>query len=106
MKSDIMYEREYAGTRVHERFCVQPGTYCGLIFLTSVETGEPLALLNDGVLQHMRVGADGAIGVKHMARKDARVVGMLGSGGMARSHMEAFRCVRDIRKLQVFSPTR
>ena len=26
MKSDLMYEREYAGTRVHERFCVQPGT--------------------------------------------------------------------------------
>jgi len=58
------------------------------------------------VLQHMRVGADGAIGVKHVAKKDAAVVGMLGSGGMARSHMEAFRCVRDIRRLQVFSPTR
>ena len=31
---------------------------------------------------------------------------MLGSGGMARSHMDAFCCVRKIRKLQVFSPTR
>jgi ornithine cyclodeaminase/alanine dehydrogenase-like protein (mu-crystallin family) len=41
-----------------------------------------------------------------MARKDARVLGMLGAGGMARSHVAALRCVRDIRKLQVFSPTR
>jgi len=56
-------------------------------------------------LQHMRVGADGGIGVKYMAREDASVVGMLGSGGMARTHMEAFTCVRDIRRLQVYSPT-
>jgi len=58
------------------------------------------------VLQHMRVGADGGIGVKAMARKDAAVVGMLGSGGMARSHMAAFTAVRDIKRLKVFSPTR
>src|SRR5918912_3223258 len=31
---------------------------------------------------------------------------MLGSGGMARAHMEAFMRVRKIEKLQVFSPTR
>jgi alanine dehydrogenase len=54
----------------------------------------------------MRVGADSAIGAKYMAKKDAAVVGMLGSGGMARSYMEALRCVRDIRRLRVFSPTR
>ena len=54
----------------------------------------------------MRVGADGGIGVKYMANEDAAVVGMLGTGGMARTHMEAFWAVRTIRKLQVFSPTR
>ena len=105
MKSDVTFEREYQGTRVHEKYCTQPGLYCGLILLTSVETGEPLAFINDGVLQHMRVGADGGIGVKYMSREDSEVVGMLGSGGMARSHMDAFLCVRKIKKLQVFSPT-
>jgi alanine dehydrogenase len=85
---------------------VRPGLFCGLVLLTAIETGEPLAIINDGVLQHMRVGADGAIGVKHLARRDAAVVGMLGSGGMARSHMDAFTKVRAIRRLQVFSPTR
>jgi len=106
MKSDVVYETRNGNVVTEEKYSSRPGLFCGLIFLTSIETGEPLALMNDGVLQHMRVGADGAIGVKYMARKDARVVGMLGSGGMARSHMEALRCVRDIRKLQVFSPTR
>ena len=106
MKSDVAYDRETAGGITREKYCGRPGLFCGLVFLTSVETGEPLALINDGLLQHMRVGADGALGVKHMARKDAEVVGMLGSGGMARSHVEAFLCVRKVRKLLVFSPTR
>ena len=105
MKSDVMYEREYSRTRVQERYCVKPGTYCGLIFLTSVKNGEPLALINDGVLQHMRVGADAGIGVRHMSREDSEVVCMLGSGGMARSFIDAFVLVRRIRKIQVFSPT-
>ncbi len=52
----------------------------------------------------MRVGADGGIG--DLAKADAEVVGMLGSGGMARAHMRAFTRVRNIKKLQVYSPTR
>src|SRR5258708_5153060 len=54
----------------------------------------------------MRAAADGGIGVKYLARKDAEVVGLPGSGGMAKSHMQAFMAVRRIRKLQVYSPTR
>jgi len=106
MKSDVIYETEYNGVVTQEKYCLRPGLYCGLILLTSIENGEPLAFINDGHLQHMRVGADGGIGVKYLANEDAAVVGMLGSGGMARSHMQAFTRVRNIKKLQVFSPTR
>jgi ornithine cyclodeaminase/alanine dehydrogenase-like protein (mu-crystallin family) len=106
MKSDIVYEEERDGVVTQEKYCVRPGRYCGLILLTSVETGEPLAFIHDGLLQHMRVGADGGIGVKYMANADAEVIGMLGSGGMARTHMQAFTRVRNVKKLQVYSPTR
>jgi alanine dehydrogenase len=107
MKSDVVYEQEYGGVRTQEKFCQRPGLFCGLILLTSVRTGEPLALLNDGELQHWRVGADSGIGVKLMAREDAQVVGMLGSGGMARSHIPAFLVARpSIRRVQVYSPTK
>jgi ornithine cyclodeaminase/alanine dehydrogenase-like protein (mu-crystallin family) len=54
----------------------------------------------------MRVGADSGIGLKYMGREDAHVIGMFGSGGMARSHMEAFTLVRPIRRVQVYSPTK
>jgi alanine dehydrogenase len=105
MKSDVIYETSYGGVTTQEKYCSRPGLYCGLILLTSTETGEPLAFVHDGVLQHMRVGGDGGIGVKYMANPDAEVIGMLGSGGMSRTHMMAFTHVRKIRKLKVFSPT-
>jgi alanine dehydrogenase len=106
MKSDVIYEQEYEGARTQEKYCVRPGKFCGLILLVSTENGEPLALINDGYLQHIRVGADSGIGVKHMARADARVVGMIGAGGMAWSHAEAFLLARKIQKIQVYSPTK
>lgn len=105
MKSDVMEEREYNGARTEEKFCVRPGLFCGLILLTSIENGEPLALINDGYLQHLRVAADSAIGARIMARKDARVLGLLGSGGMARSHVESLLRVRPLERIQVYSPT-
>src|SRR5918992_917312 len=64
MKSDVIYEQEYHGAITQEKYCVLPGKFCGLILLNSIQNGEPLALINDGYLQHMRVGADSGIGAK------------------------------------------
>ena len=89
MKSDIMHwPRDENGNWTEEKYCREPGTYCGIIFLVSTRNGEPLAFINDGVLQHMRVGGGAGIGVKYLAREDTHVVGMLGSGGMARTFLE------------------
>lgn len=105
MKSDVVHwPRDEAGNWTEEKYAVQPGTYCGLILLVSTTTAEPLAFINDGVLQHMRVAGGAAIGVKYLSREDSHVVGMLGSGGMARTYLEAFSCVRDIRRCHVYSP--
>ena len=106
MKSDIIYQVKRQGLRTEEKYCLRPGKFCGLVLLFDIQNGEPLAVINDGILQHIRVGADSGLGVKYMAREDARVVGMMGSGGMARAHLEAFALVRDIKRVQVYSPTR
>lgn len=59
-----------------------PGArYTGLVLLFSTDTGEPLAIFPDGVLQRMRVGAASALGVKYLARPDARTVGLIGAVG-------------------------
>src|SRR5882672_1231272 len=57
--------------------------YVGLVLLFSSETGEPLAIFPDGVVQRMRVGAANALGAKYLARQDSRHVGILGSGWQA-----------------------
>jgi ornithine cyclodeaminase/alanine dehydrogenase-like protein (mu-crystallin family) len=46
------------------------------------------------------------LGAKYLARADSEVVGMLGSGGMARTYLDAFCRVRTIKKVQVYSPNR
>ena len=88
MKSDVASWPVRYGTKVEDKYCVKPGLFCGMIFLFSTENGEPLAIINDGYLQHMRVGAYYGLGTKYLARKDASVVGMIGSGGMAKSHLK------------------
>jgi len=106
MKSDVASWPVRHGTKVEDKYCVRPGLFCGLIFLFSTDNGEPLAIINDGYLQHMRVGALYGLGAKYLAKKDASVVGMIGSGGMARSHLRAFAAVRKIRKVRVYSPNK
>ena len=106
MKSDIIHwPRDKNGNWTEEKYCREPGTYCGLIMLVSTENAEPLAFINDGVMQHMRVGGGAGIGVKYLSREDSHVIGMIGSGGMARTFLEAFKCVRDIRQCKIYSPT-
>jgi alanine dehydrogenase len=81
------------------------GRYVGLILLFDMETTEPLAILQDSVIQKMRVGATSAVGAKHLAREDAQVLGLFGSGWQAGAHLEALARVRELREVKVYSPT-
>ena len=104
LKSDIVHwPRGSDGGTTESKYCMQPGTYCGLVFLYSCGNGEPLALMNDGEMQHMRVGGAAGIGTRLLAREDASTVGMIGSGGMARTFLEAYCVVRPIKRVKVYS---
>ena len=106
MKSDMLAWEEKDGFMVEDKYCIERGRYCGLIFLTSTRNGEPLAILNDGYLQHMRVGACAGLGTKYLSRKNSKVLAVIGSGGMARTYAMAIKEVRPIELMRVFSPTR
>lgn len=77
--------------------------YTGLVLLFSTATGEPLAIFPDGMVQPMRVAATTALGAKALAREDASVVTILGSGWQARSQARAIMCVRQIKEMRVYS---
>jgi alanine dehydrogenase len=80
------------------------GRYVGLVLLFSSENGEPLAILPDGVMQRIRVGATNGLGVKYLAREDASSVGILGSGWHAGAQLMAVCAVRRIETIRCFSP--
>src|SRR5205814_10133913 len=82
----------------------QPGTFLGILLLFSTRDATPVAMIKDGYLQHLRVGGGAGLGVKYLSRPDSRIVGMIGSGGMARTYLDAFCQVRQISKVKVWSP--
>lgn len=81
--------------------------YCGLVTLYSLRTLEPLCIIHDSVLQKWRVAATSALAIDKMARKNAKVAGLFGSGWQAGAHLEAMFHIRpDLEQLRVFSPTK
>jgi alanine dehydrogenase len=86
-----------------------PGTddrkFCGMIYLYSSKTGELLAIIHDGYLQKFRVAGTAAIGTKYLARADAKVMGLIGTGWQAQAEVLCNAAVRKLSKIQVYSPT-
>jgi ornithine cyclodeaminase/alanine dehydrogenase-like protein (mu-crystallin family) len=105
-KSDILSWKEYQGAITEEWHNMQPGKFCGFIILVDMTNGEIIGLMNDGIIQHARVGATAGVGAKYLSRKDSRVLGVIGSGGMAETYAEAICEVRKIEEIRVYSPTR
>jgi ornithine cyclodeaminase/alanine dehydrogenase-like protein (mu-crystallin family) len=56
------------------------------------------------LITEMRTAAVSAVATKALARPDASVLALLGSGVQARSHLEAVRLVRPLRDVRVWSP--
>jgi alanine dehydrogenase len=102
IKSDVIHWPE--GKR-QEKYAVEPGTFCGFILLFATATGEPVALINDGALQRMRVGGTAGVVADALANADASSVGIIGAGDMARTYLEAISLTRALKSVKVYSPT-
>src|SRR4029078_7368241 len=85
---------------------VYPGDFIGLVMLFDMDTCEILALMDDHFISTLRVGATSAVASKHLARKDARAMGLLGSGEQAKTQVTAHAAVRSLTKVKVYSPTK
>ena len=81
-------------------------THHAIVVLFRPETGEPLVIMDGRLITEMRTGAASAAATKALARSDASVLAILGSGVQARSHLEALRLARNFREVRVWSPRR
>ncbi len=65
------------------------------------ETGEPVALLDATAITELRTAAGSALSVRLLARADARVLAIVGTGVQARAHARAVPLVREIAELRI-----
>src|SRR5919201_1298939 len=79
-------------------------THHALIVMFKAETGEPLAVMDGPLITEMRTAAASAVATERLARPDAGVLGILGSGVQAKSHLAALRHVRSFKEVRVWSP--
>lgn len=78
-------------------------TILGTIILLDEKTGQALSIMDGGYLTAMRTGGAAGLATKYLARKNAKVHALFGTGGMARTHAWAVDCARKIEKLILYS---
>lgn len=104
LTSEIVREEEASGTLRLNKVPLAEGKFIGLVMLFSIETGEPLAIMPDGIIQQARVALTSALGVKYLAREDSSMLALIGTGDQARAHLRALTKVRRFSRVKVFSP--
>jgi len=77
-------------------------TVLATYILNDPRTGAPLALMNATYLTDIRTGAASAVAAKYLARKDSRILGIVGCGRQARTQLMAISEVFDIEKVLVY----
>jgi alanine dehydrogenase len=74
-----------------------------LVPLFDAESGDLLALLEGDYLGQVRTGAASGVATKFLSRPEARTVGILGTGGQARTQLEAITLVRKVEAVRAYS---
>jgi ornithine cyclodeaminase/alanine dehydrogenase-like protein (mu-crystallin family) len=74
------------------------------ILLFKPETGEQLISMDGRLITEVRTAAASAVATKYLARPEASVLAIIGSGVQATSHLEALRLVRRFEEVRVWSP--
>jgi alanine dehydrogenase len=98
-----------AGVLETKLVSVFPGhepSHQALIAVFDPGSGTPLAVMDGNHITATRTAAASALSTRLLARADARVLAILGTGVQARSHLEAVTHVRDFDDVRVAGRTR
>lgn len=74
-----------------------------ICLLWDSNTAELVALIEANILGQLRTGAASGVGARYMAREDARVAALFGTGTQARTQLEALCCARPLEQVKVYS---
>jgi len=84
-------------------YSTHPQTGAHFTLLLYASDGRPLASIEANALGQIRTGAASGVATRLLARPDARVLGLIGSGFQAQTQLEAVACVRQLTDVRVFS---
>ncbi len=79
-------------------------SHLATILLLDPETGALQALMDGRYITEARTAAVSAVSARFLARRDAATLAIIGTGVQARSHLEAFAEVRQLKEVRVWSP--
>lgn len=93
------------GVRLYDTFVDRSPGHAQLVAVFDSQTGVFKGLVIGDLIGGMRTAAINAVAIRHMARKDAHRLGILGAGFQARLHLQAALAVHPFERIQVYSPT-
>jgi ornithine cyclodeaminase len=76
-------------------------THMATIALHDPRTGAPIALMDGTSITEIRTAAVSAVATRHLARPDADVLTIIGTGVQARAHARAIACVRELAEVRI-----
>ena len=95
-----------AGWMGAKLYSVAHGVARFMVLLYRAESGELTALIEADYLGQVRTGAASAVATKYMARPEARVLGIIGTGTQARTQLAAVSEVRQLETIRAFGRDR
>lgn len=75
----------------------------GVILLSSIETGYPLAMIDGTYCTALRTAAIGAVAVNYLSCKNSETIGFIGAGEQAQMHFRMIMLIRNIKVCYVAS---
>src|SRR6202040_2061560 len=91
-----------AGFLAMKQYTFVRGKIRFLVPLYEISSGDLVAMIEADYMGQLRTGAASGVATKYLARRDASVAAIIGTGGQARTQLEAVAAVRKLSSARVY----
>jgi len=91
-----------AGFLAMKQYTFARGKIRFLVPLYEIASGDLVAMIEADYMGQLRTGAASGVATKYLARRDASVAAIIGTGGQAKTQLEAIAAVRKLSSARVY----
>lgn len=97
---------KWIGSFPNNRKALNKPRATALIILNDPDTGVPIAIMEGSVISSTRTAAMTGVAIKHLARPNSKIIGMIGAGVLSKAHLLVLNEMLDeIESIQLFNRT-